>query len=207
MSEASHPGENMDKTATAGDRSEHYCDSSSIHPEEWSAKTAEREYYQRDGIFIKRNLRPTEFMTTQRGTIYTPRLGKERHQNEAATLRYIRQTTNIPVPTVYGSFELGDSFFIITEYIEGVAMSQLSTNEKEFVYAEINKHLATLRSLISHRTGVIILPYRVMDECRDSDAWSLRAPQDQEYVFCHNDLSQHNKLVHPDTLEIKAIID
>lgn len=27
------------------------------------------------------------------------------------------------------------------------------------------------------------------------------------YVFCHNDLGQHNVIVDPDTLEIKAIID
>lgn len=29
----------------------------------------------------------------------------------------------------------------------------------------------------------------------------------EEYVFCHNDLGQHNVIVDPDTLRIKAIID
>lgn len=30
---------------------------------------------------------------------------------------------------------------------------------------------------------------------------------DDEYVFCHNDLGQHNILVDPESLKIKAIID
>lgn len=30
---------------------------------------------------------------------------------------------------------------------------------------------------------------------------------DEKYVFCHNDLRQHNILVDPESLKIKAIID
>ena len=30
---------------------------------------------------------------------------------------------------------------------------------------------------------------------------------EEEFVFCHNDLGQHNVIVDPETLKIKAIID
>ncbi|KAL4885176.1 hypothetical protein BJY04DRAFT_180334 [Aspergillus karnatakaensis] len=40
------------------------------------ATTAERAYYRCGDIFIKRSLRPSEYITTQRGTKHIPRLEK-----------------------------------------------------------------------------------------------------------------------------------
>jgi aminoglycoside phosphotransferase (APT) family kinase protein len=40
-----------------------------------------------------------------------------------------------------------------------------------------------------------------------TDDWRLQASDHDEYVFCHNDLSQQNVIVDPDTLKSKAIID
>ncbi len=57
--------------------------------------TFERKYYARGCAFIKRSLRPREYRTGYRG-LHVPRLGKERLMNEAETLRYIRQNTDIP---------------------------------------------------------------------------------------------------------------
>ncbi|KAJ5622561.1 hypothetical protein N7528_005793 [Penicillium herquei] len=173
-------------------------------------QTAERSYYHRGNCFIKRSLRPTEYITTMRGTKHIPRLPKERLQNEAAALSYVRRVSNIPVPTLYGAFEIDDSFMVITEYIDGVAMVRLSEDEKRVVDIEIEQHLATLRGIksdtIGGPSGIVIPPYRVMLQS-ENDEWSKKVCKDQEFVFCHNDLSQHNIIVDPETLKIRAIID
>jgi hypothetical protein len=39
------------------------------------------------------------------------------------------------------------------------------------------------------------------------DAWTLRASESEEFVFCNNNLSQQNIIVNPQSLKILAIID
>lgn len=173
------------------------------------AVTFERKYYHRGNAFIKRSLRPREFRSGYRG-LHVPRLRNESLQNEAACLEYIRATTNVPVPQVYCDFEDDGAYYLITEYIDGVAMSDLSVEDKATVRQELEQHIATLQTLRSNRlggpSGIIIPPYRVMQRT-ETDHWSLRASEHDEYVFCHNDLSQQNVIVDPATLKIKAIID
>jgi serine/threonine protein kinase len=185
-------------------------DPQSESDKDWSVQTAERAYYQRDNVFIKRSLRPSEFKTTMKGTTHVPRLGKEKLQNEAASLRFIRRATNLPVPTVYGAFEVDGSYFLITEYIDGVSMRELPEVQKKVVREEIDQHLATLQGLKSNKlgglSGSVLPPYRVM-HCTDKDFWSLRLSETDEYVFCHNDLTQSNIIVDPVSLKINAIID
>lgn len=175
-----------------------------------TAMTAERAYYRCGDFFIKRGLRPSEYKTTHRGTKHIPRLGKQRLQNEAATLRFIRRVSNIPVPTLYGAFELDDSFVLITEHIDGVAMSDLTDDQKYVVRTEVEQHLATLRRIKSNTiggpSGIVLPPYRVM-RLSDKNEWPRKVSKDGEYVFCHNDLAQHNIIVDPETLKIRAIID
>lgn len=173
------------------------------------AFTFERKYYHRGNAFIKRSLRPREFRTGYQG-LHVPRVGKERLLNEAASLRYIREMTNIPVPTVYCDFEDDGAYYLVTEYIDGVSMSELQEEEKSTVSKEVNQHLATLRNLKSRNiggpTGIVIPPYRVTLHTKN-DYWALEPSDTNEYVYCHNDLSQQNIIVDPDTLKIKAIID
>jgi hypothetical protein len=111
---------------------------------------------------------------------------------------------------VYCDFEDDGAYYLIEEYIDGVGMSDLGENEKEIVRLELQTHLATLHALKSSRiggpTGIVIPPYRVMRQT-ENDAWTLRASDFDEYVFCHNDLSQQNVIVDPVTLKIRAIID
>ncbi|KAJ5573768.1 uncharacterized protein N7459_008195 [Penicillium hispanicum] len=169
-----------------------------------TAMTAERAYYHCGNFFIKRSLRPSEYKTTIRGTKHIPQLGKERLQNEAAALHFIRRVSNIPVPTLYGAFELDDSFILITEHIDGI--------KKSVVRAGIQQHLATLRGIKSDTiggpgpSGIVLPPYRVM-RLSDRDEWPQKVSKCGKYVFCHNDLSQHNIIVDPQTLKIRAIID
>ncbi|KAJ5291055.1 hypothetical protein N7478_000306 [Penicillium angulare] len=174
-------------------------------------KTAERQYYRHGCLFTKRSLRPSEYITTYKGTIYIQRLGKERLQNEGESLHFVSQKTNIPVPKVYGSFDVDDSHFLITEYIEGVGMSELSEDQKKLVWPEIDQHLATLHSLTSNKIGgpsseIVIPPYRVM-ACNERDDWTQKISKSEKFVFCHNDLHQCNIIVDPVTLKINGIID
>jgi aminoglycoside phosphotransferase (APT) family kinase protein len=179
------------------------------HEEGCFAMTFERKYYHRGSSFIKRSLRPKEYRTGFRG-LYVPRLSKERLMNEAESLRYIRQHTDIPVPTVYSDFEDDEAYYLVVEYAEGVNMVDLSDEQKAVVREELEGHLATLRMLRSNRMGgpseIVIPPYRVM-RLTKTDAWDFQPSDSEEYVFCHNDLSQHNILVDPDTLKITSIVD
>lgn len=173
------------------------------------AVTFERKYYQRGNSFVKRSLRPREYRTGYHG-LHVPRLGKERLMNEAVTLRYIREHTNIPVPKVYSDFEDDGAYYLITECVEGEGMNSLSEDQKAVVRKELEKHLATLKTLRSNRmggpSGIVIPPYRVMVRT-EKDDWKLRVSDQDEFVFCHNDLSQHNVIVDPKTLKINAIVD
>ncbi|KAF5024782.1 hypothetical protein F66182_3160 [Fusarium sp. NRRL 66182] len=177
--------------------------------EGWIATTFERKYYQRGGTFIKRSLRPNEFRVGYRG-LHVPRLGKERLKNEAESLQYIRTHTDIPVPKVSCHFEDDEAYYLITEFIDGVSMSELPEERKAVVRGELDNCVAKLKDLRSCRlggpSGIVIPPHRVLQRTT-TDVWDLRASTLEEYVFCHNDLSQQNVIVDPNTLKIRAIID
>ena len=186
-------------------------ETSTVSSDEWTERAAERAYYHRGRFFIKRSLRPSEYMTTLKGTTYVPRLGKERLQNEAASLQFIRNASNIPVPTLHASFEVDGAYFVVTEYIDGSSMSELSEDQKIGVQGELSQHLAILRQIKSNKTGgpsgIVIPPSRVVERTDKDMFWSQQTADHQKYVFCHNDLSQQNIIVDPCTLKIQAIID
>ena len=89
-------------------------------------------------------------------------------------------------------------------------MSSLSEDDKQVVHMEIKQDLATLQGIKSNTiggpSGIIIPPYRVMRHA-GNDGWATKISDKKEYVFCHNDLSQHNIIVDPQSLKIRAIID
>ncbi|KAJ4326615.1 hypothetical protein N0V84_002949 [Fusarium piperis] len=159
--------------------------------------------------YIKRSLRRHEYRKGYYG-LHIPRLSKERLQNEAECLRFIRRMTDIPVPTVLADFEDDGAYYLITEFIEGVSMSELKEEKKAPVFQELNQHLLTLQNLKSKTlggpSGLVVIPLRVMEKT-DQDSWNLRPSETEEYVFCHNDLSEYNVIVDPETLKIKAVID
>ncbi|TGO39749.1 hypothetical protein BHYA_0048g00140 [Botrytis hyacinthi] len=172
------------------------------------ATTFERKYYKKADIFVKRSLRESEYRTGYRG-MHIPKLGKERLRNEAASLNFIQEFTNIPVPRLYNHFEYNGAYHIVLEYVEGVNMADLSESQKEVVKIEIETHLTTMHNLTSRKiggpSGIIIPPCRTLRKI-DDQMWNPPA-KDDAYVFCHMDLSQHNIIVDPVTLKIKAIID
>lgn len=175
------------------------------------AVTAERKYYHIGHTFIKRSLRTTEWqLIPTKGVIHVPRQGRERILNEAAAMQYIAENTNIPIPKLHCCFEDDDAVYLIMEYVEGVTMNDLSDENRCIVEKELAEHLETLHNLRSHilggPSGLVLPPYRVTLQS-PRDTWSLRASGSEEFVFCHNDLSQQNIIVNPQSLKILAIID
>lgn len=173
--------------------------------------TPERKYYRQGGAFIKRSLRPSEWQISHiKGTIRVPRQGKERLLNEAAALQFVRESSTVPVPKLYCAFQDDNAVYVVMEDIEGVTMDQLEPAQKEIVQDELKQHIEVLHSLKSSclggPSGLVIPPYRVQLKTF-KDRWRLRAAESYAYVFCHNDLSQHNVIVDPQSLKIKAIID
>ena len=174
------------------------------------AISPERKYYHVGESFVKRSLRPHEWQVSLHGTIHVPRLSRERVLNEAASLKLIREQTDIPVPTVHACFEDDDAVYLVMEYVQGEDMASLTEEQKATVKQELERHLETLRTIVSDRIGgpsnLVVPPYRVLKACPRDD-WNLKTSATTEYVFCHNDLSQHNIIVDPDSLRITAIVD
>ena len=75
-------------------------------------------------------------------------------------MQYIRQHTDIPVPAVYCDLEDDETYYLITEYINGVNMADLGKTQKDTVRAKLQRHLDTLKTLVSTRigglTGIVI---------------------------------------------------
>ncbi|EZF33165.1 hypothetical protein H109_06543 [Trichophyton interdigitale MR816] len=173
--------------------------------------THERKYYRSGVSFIKRSLRPKEWQVSQfKGTIHVPRKGRERILNEAATLQFLKENSTIPIPQLYCCFEDDDAVYLVMEYVEGVSMDRLTEDQRARVEGELEKHIQDLHALRSSRTGgptgLVIPPYRAMQKSFNEN-WEPQQSDKDEFVFCHNDLSQHNVIVDPNSLKIRAIID
>jgi hypothetical protein len=82
--------------------------------------TAERKYCEYGQYFIKRSLRPSEYLTGYKG-IHIPPLGTERLMNEAASMQFIRDNTDIPVPTLYSHFPEDGAYYLGTEFVGGIS--------------------------------------------------------------------------------------
>lgn len=132
--------------------------------DECYATTPERKYYKTPQWFAKRSLAPSEYIEGYQDLII-PRAGPQRIQNEAASLRYIANKTNIPVPKVYASFEADGASWLITERVEGVDLAELPAEKQSIALKELEGHLETLKSLKSNiirgPTGIVVPPYRL----------------------------------------------
>lgn len=100
------------------------------------------------------------------------------NMSEAATLRYVRQHTSIPVPEVFESYihpETGHPC-IVMEYIEGKTLdeewSAYSVEEKKKVIGQLKGYIGQLRSIKAQKIGTVD-GGRVQDQLFD-DADELR---------------------------------
>jgi aminoglycoside phosphotransferase len=64
-----------------------------------------------------------------------------RLENEAACLEYLAGT-RIPVPALRGIFQDDGVVYLITEYNDGIPVSELGPADKEVVMKELEQHIA-----------------------------------------------------------------
>ena len=96
--------------------------------------THEKKIYEIKGgtgdIFVKRNITPPEFMFNWKGEIEVPHIAMERVKNEAAAMMYVKEHTNIPVPTIHCAFEDNGRFYIIEDLMPGVSIDSRSLRKR-----------------------------------------------------------------------------
>ncbi|EMF17236.1 uncharacterized protein SEPMUDRAFT_33394, partial [Sphaerulina musiva SO2202] len=92
------------------------------------------------------------------------------------------------------------------EYVDGVGINELDDAQRKIVKAELEQHLETLQGLRSSRIASLFYPIYRATLATLGDDWSLQQSVRKEYVFYHNDLSQHNVVVDPVLLKISAIL-
>ncbi|TFK53173.1 kinase-like protein [Heliocybe sulcata] len=164
-------------------------------------------------MFIKRSLEEREYTINWRSEMVIPRFVKERLQNEAAAIRYVKEHTNIPVPVIRGAFEDCGRYYLLEDVVPGVLMAELSDEQKAVVTVELEQYIDTLHSIKSKMMGGLAgsacLPYRLDMALKERGAGLLefRGADEPEFVLCHGDLSQHNVIVDESTLKINGIID
>ena len=73
-----------------------------------------------------------------------PQGEKQRLENEAASLRFIKCNTNIPIPTVLDAYEHEGCYQLGTEWFPGVMMDTLSSSDQATVMIDVEEHLRTL---------------------------------------------------------------
>lgn len=185
------------------------------HVERW--RSHERQYTLTESTFTKSELPhdslPISLATQER--VY-PRWSRERLQNEAATLKFIASKTSIPVPKFLDLYEENGLLHLKTERAPGILLEDLAS---EAAVKHVDKCLELsvlpqLRRLRHHTIGSVdatlplIPPSRIT--YRDKRLhWPRKTSRNTnpDFVFCHNDLGQHNIFVDPDTFDITAIVD
>ena len=143
------------------------------------------------------------------------RQSSERLHNEFETLKLIAAKTTIPVPKVLEFKYAWGAYQLVMERVEGITLDQLKGSRRAEAVAMTENFIATavipqLQSLKSFTTGTItgtVIPPDRIASYDDREKWPIQSARTPRYTFCHNDLAQHNILIDPDTLRVKAIID
>lgn len=176
---------------------------------------ADRKIYHLDKLFFKRTLRRHEWTDLGDDFLVQPTAAMpQRYRTDVAVQAYLREHTSIPLPTMTTCFEDDAAMCLAMEFLPGVQMDELPEADRQIVAAELSHHLATLKTLRSPTPGVpgeslLIAPQRVTTyHWHYHTCWRPRPHlKGGDFVFCHNDLGQHNVLVDPATLKITAIVD
>lgn len=174
------------------------------------ANSPERTYYHVGNSFIKRSLRPSEWLVGPfRGTIRVPRQNSERLRNEAASLQYVQQHTNIPVPKLHCCFENDQA--VPRVGVRGRrrhGWTKRHAAQRKNVQRALESHLGTLHSsrsaVLGGPRGIVLPPYRTTERAF-RNMWNLRHSDHDEHVFCHNNLLQQNVIVDSQLLKINII--
>ncbi|KAL8900830.1 MAG: hypothetical protein Q9192_000867 [Flavoplaca navasiana] len=194
---------------------------------EWTV--VDRHYEVRASTFTKRQLRPQETTLNRFGQVSEYAFNKERLENERDALILISQTTTIPVPRYFGwSVDDDGVASLVVEKLEGRMLDwllddgmddvKLTDEEKlilrrnvdAFIQNTVLPQLGNLRSkTMGQLGGVLFAPPGISQApARFTKAPPAPRPATTErYVYCHNDLAQHNIVIKPDSLEVLCLID
>ena len=189
--------------------------------------TSEKVYRFDSGRVLKRSLKQDEYKIGGNGERLIPTRVVERLKNETACMKFVREHTNIPVPKVLDAYEENGCYYLSMEFIKGTEMSKLSCEQQTQVIPQSTynspfrsfwvKHwcklvrdfitiLQELRSNITGGPSGILSPPSIVYFDHLSE-WEQQRSTNEDFVFCHGDLSQGNILVDPETLKVVAIID
>lgn len=180
-------------------------------------KSEQREFTSDGTFFVKRQLRPQELGFPAENLLFCT----ERIKNEYVTLLLIKEKTKIPVPR---EIELsvqhdGDDVTcsLRTEYIHGILLEDINEDHRMMAIAEVDRQmeesiLPELRKLKSSSLGsadvnLPVFPPNIVLYDKMRTDWPRIESGDDDFVFCHNDLSGHNIIVDERTFEILAILD
>ncbi len=136
-------------------------------------KTAEKIYRIDDsGRVLKRSLRQDEYAITGNGEAIVPLLVIERLKNETECMRFIKESTNIPVPEILDTYEENGSYHLWMEFIDGVEMSELRDEEQAELFPQSKCNLPNLAVVVGEGTDInqfkaLLLVFRAFDRgCR-----------------------------------------
>ena len=188
-----------------------------------SGKNLETEVRTYTDRIYRRSLRPDELQRFA-GRTHIPHMGPERLQNEAACLRFVRDRTNIPVPTVLEAYEDDDgSYVLVTSRPPGVQMHTLSDQDRAAVLPQVEIYSRAIHRLHSNRTGgptgLVCPPYRATKGYLSTQGdppgrytpgallpvFPSRTSIGEDFDFCHGDFSQHNVFVDRPTLKVVCV--
>ncbi|KAK3896823.1 kinase-like domain-containing protein [Staphylotrichum tortipilum] len=179
-------------------------------------KLLDRVFIVEKDKYIKRELTEDEYFRRPNGQVIHPYWVRERIQNEADAITFIRANTDIPVPKCR-LYRQGGLLHLETTRIPGIMLDDVAQDKKptaiDAVTEQINGNiLPQLRRLHRRTIGFldcalpVIPPPRIYR--RDRRSWErVIAPETRPFVFCHNDLNNRNILVDPTTFRITGIID
>ncbi len=177
--------------------------------------TSTISYYVTENVLIKRQPHPSELGNDMYGDpVINPYIA-DRLRNEAVVLRYLRETTTIPVPEVLDLQTTNGLVYLKTSWIEGaIELGRVPAQNIENAVREVSRQIESeilpqLRNLRSNRMGspdadLPIIPPQRFWNWKENRRWPAIAG---DYTFCHIDLDRQNILVDPDTYKIVAIID
>lgn len=189
-------------------------------------------YILSEKTFTKKEYAESERPKDLRGDPIIWKHGRLRLQNEFNALRLVGDKTTIAVPKAinFGEDESGAAFLEV-ERINGIDLisvgdkCRMPSSKAHVVHgkcveceniavANVDRYMRTvaipqLHALKSNQIGLygLVIPPARIQENDDRDVWLPKQIQHEDFVFCHGDLSRHNILVDPHSLELLSICD
>ncbi len=113
-------------------------------------------------------------------------------------MAFTHENTGILVPTPNCCFEDDDAVYLVMENVEGMSMADLEISS----VISYRRHWSSIFEpcegsvLRNWEDHIVILLYQATRQTI-KDHWNPNRPDTESFVFCHNNLSQHNVRLNP----------